>query len=314
MLLSPASRPSSARRALAGVAIAALAFTSCGLTTGETAIDATGTEVVTQPTTPPIGAVVPAAQPTTAPVEVPTSAPAPDAAEVVDAATGDESATDTRGERAGTGSEDATTDDVVPVPTEIVVVDDGPAEPEAAAPEAGEPEAGEPEAADEAEAPETASFNQTSVAACMDGVWASQPGQVGAYTAHLAELTGAPMSAAGRITVALENGRYVYDASVTTSINVDGFQTLSVVEGITQGDFTYTNGFIVAEQTFADIVAYVELPDGSRIDAGALGEEFNQMALFHEVPFDCAGGDTITLHFDTLPGTARFPMTFERQP
>ena len=122
------------------------------------------------------------------------------------------------------------------------------------------------------------------------------------------------MSASGRITIALENGRYVYDASVTTSIDVDGFQTLSVVEGITQGDFTYTNGFIVAEQTFADIDAFVELPDGTRIDAGVLGEEFNQMAAFHEVPFDCIGGDTITMHFDTLPGHTRFPMTFERQP
>lgn len=280
---------------MVGLVVAAVAFSSCGITTSQTAIEAGDTETAPATATE----AVPAA--TTAPVVVPATATEADS-ETTAVETDDSATEPTRGERAGAPADD----EPVEVPETIV---------EAPSTDAASEDAPttEPEE-DDTEESETATFNQVDVAGCMDGVWASQPGQVGAYTAHLAELTGAPMSAAGRITIALENGRYVYDASVTTSIDVDGFQTLSVVEGITQGDFTYTNGFIVAEQTFADIDAFVELPDGTRIDAGVLGEEFNQMAAFHEVPFDCTGGDTITMHFDTLPGHTRFPMTFERQP
>ena len=323
MHLSSVSRFSGPRRAIAGALVAALAFTSCGLTTGETAVEVTeaaGATTAQPPVAPPEDPTTPpddAAPEDTAPDEAapeagaastpaePSDEPAPrgeradsDDASTEDAATEDNS------------DEDSSAEEIVAVPDDIVEVEE-PADTDTVATDTVDADPADTDT-DAAET-ETASFNQVGVAGCMDGVWASQPGQVGAYMARMSELTGAAMSAAGRITVALEAGHYIYDASIQTSIDVDGFVASSVIEGITQGNYDYVDGFIIAEQTFAEIDAFVELPDGTRIDAGALGEEFNQMAAFHEVPFDCTGGDTITLHFDTLPGTARFPMTFERQ-
>ena len=290
-------RLSLARRGVATTLVAALAMSACGVTGGETTItasEATPVESTAVPTSAPLFA-----PPTPAPTPTPTPSVLP---AVADAAP-------QRGARSDATDTEATSPASTPVPTATATPT---TEPPTTEPLSTDSEPAEATPAGEAPT-ETAAFNQVNVADCMDGVWASQPGQVGAYMERLSELTGASMSASGRVTVALDNGRYIYDTFITTSIDVDGFQTWSVLEGITQGDFTYTNGFIVAEQTFAEIDAYVELPDGTRLDAGILGEEFNQMAALHEVPFDCTGGDTITLHFETLPGTVRFPMTFERQ-
>ena len=245
-------RLSLARRGVATTLVAALAMSACGVTGGETTItasEATPVEVTAVPTSAPVFA-----PPTPAPTPTPTPYVLPAGAD----------ATPQRGARSDATDTEATAPAPTPVPTAT-------ATPTTEAPTTAPPSTdSEPaEGTPTEEAPtETEAFNQVNAADCMDGVWASQPGQVGAYMERLSELTGASMSASGSVTVALENGRYVYDTFITTSIDVDGFQTWSVLEGITQGDFTYTNGFIVAEQTFAEIDAYVELPDGTQLDAG----------------------------------------------
>ena len=269
MALPTSARPHTARRLLAGLAIAAFAFTGCNLTSGETTVEASA------PADPPAEAPTEssAPAPTPEPTAVPTSATAPDGEP-------------TRGERAETAATDE---------EEL---------------EALLEELGVEELADTPSTP--TDLNIVSDEDCLQGVWQSEPGQFGAYIDRVAELTGAALSATGTVELAFEDGLYIYSVMATTSIDVDGFQTLSVVDGITRGSYDLTTGFVIAEQTWAEIDAYIELPDGTRLDAGVLGEEFNQLAAFHEAPYDCNGPDSLTMHFDTQPGRLRFPMAFTR--
>ena len=126
------------------------------------------------------------------------------------------------------------------------------------------------------------------------------------------QTAGAPaieMNGSGEITILLEDGHYGYTIRIVNEIRVDGFPTVSVVEGSNSGSYEYHNGFILAERGAGSVDAFVEL-NGVRIDAADLGDDlFQQYGAFQEAPYDC-NGDNPVIHFDVAPGVARFAMKF----
>lgn len=295
-------------RLAAASAFAAIALTACNPTGGETTIESTS------PAVEPATVVVPTSVPVETEGEAGVLQPIVEAAEetaeetealvevesvtVVDAAPGDLS--DESEEPTGDETDVDTTADLEPG----VYVDEPQPVEDAADTDGTEATTDAEEAP---ETTETAAFEITE-ANCLDGRWIAAPGEIELYFATIGLANGIEMNGSGHLIIVLENGNYVYDARIVNQINVDGFPTTSVVDGVTQGNYTYENGFIVANETAGSLDAYVDL-GGTRIDASDLGEDFAQMGAFHEAPYDC-NGDNPSIHFDVAPGVARYEMKF----
>lgn len=284
-MTSPRSLPArrtSARLFATGVLAIAL-LTGCDALTGEATLD-TGAAGVVEPTAV---AVAPAATAAPTTVAADPAVAAPTAVSATAVPSGEASPVqDTTGEAGPVEIDDVD-----------VIEDSAPSE----AADTGA-------AAGESEATETVVLEQQS-ANCMDGRWIALGGQISEYIAAIGETNGVPMSAEGYLIVVLEGGHYTYDAEITTWINIDGFQTTSLVSGVATGSYYYENGFIAATEGASSIEAKVSL-NGEVLDASDLAGGFlAEFGGLHEAPFSC-NGESRTIFFDVAPGAPRHGIEF----